>query len=87
MDFGFDRNDASVPFLYADVSKVQPGFQVSIVSDLRLADNLNLRFLPGISFGAREIVFYVDPDPSDNLSEWVEVDLSKNDDKSQASIQ
>jgi hypothetical protein len=40
------------------VSKVLPGFQVSIVSDLRLNENWNLRFLPGISFGSREIYFY-----------------------------
>jgi len=66
MDFGFDRNWEADSFLYADISKVQPGFQVSMVSDLRLADNLNLRFMPGISFGAREIVFY---DPAQNYAE------------------
>ncbi|MFH0756231.1 MAG: porin family protein [Bacteroidota bacterium] len=58
MDLGIKRNYDADPFLYADISNVQPGFQVSIVSDLRLSENWNLRFLPGISFGSREIAFY-----------------------------
>jgi hypothetical protein len=58
MDLGIKRNYEAQDFIYADVSKVLPGFQVSIVSDLRLNENWNLRFLPGISFGSREIYFY-----------------------------
>lgn len=58
MDLGITRNYDAEDFLYADVSKIQPGFQVSIVSDLKLSENWNLRFLPGISFGAREITYY-----------------------------
>ncbi len=58
MDVGITRNYAADPFLYADVSKLLPGFQVSAISDLRLNKNWNLRFLPGISFGSREIYFY-----------------------------
>ena len=58
MDVGFTRNYEAEFFKYADVSYLQPGFQVSIVSDLRLNKNWNLRFLPGISFGSREIWFY-----------------------------
>lgn len=58
MDVGFTRNYAAEDFLYADLSHLLPGFQVSIVSDLRLNKNWNLRFLPGISFGSREIYFY-----------------------------
>ena len=60
MDFGIRRpanslNDTSI---FADVSRISPGFQVSIVSDLRLADYFSLRFLPGITFGQRSIYFY-----------------------------
>ncbi|MEA3460927.1 MAG: outer membrane beta-barrel protein, partial [Bacteroidota bacterium] len=62
MDMGFTRNYEAEDFLYADISHLQPGFQVSIVSDLRLNKNWNLRFLPGISFGSREVYFY-DRDP------------------------
>ncbi|MCK4879351.1 MAG: PorT family protein [Bacteroidales bacterium] len=64
MDVGFIRNYdytseiAGQEFRYADLSHPLPGFQVSIVSDLRLNENWNLRFLPGISFGSREIYFY-----------------------------
>jgi len=58
MDVGFVRNYEADNFIYADVSHVLPGFQVSIVSDLRLDKNWNLRFLPGISFGSRELYFY-----------------------------
>jgi len=57
-DLGFIRNYEAEDFIYADVSNIQPGFQVSIVSDLRLNQNWNLRFLPGISFGSREITYY-----------------------------
>ena len=58
MDMGFTRNYEAEDFLYADLSHLQPGFQVSIVSDARITENWNLRFLPGISFGSREIWFY-----------------------------
>ena len=62
MDFGIRRPDLTdtVPLklLYTDVSRISPGFQVSIVSDLRLADYFSLRFLPGIAFGQRTLYFY-----------------------------
>ena len=58
MDVGVTRNYEAEDFMYADLSYLQPGFQVSIVSDARINKNWNLRFLPGISFGSREIWFY-----------------------------
>ncbi len=61
MDFGFKRPSLVTDTIYyADVSKPRPGFQVSIVSDLRMGDRLSLRFLPGITFGSREFSFYDD---------------------------
>ncbi|MDX2431274.1 MAG: outer membrane beta-barrel protein, partial [Bacteroides sp.] len=63
MDVALDRNYAATDFVYADLTRLQPGFQVTVVSDLRLNQNWNLRFLPGISFGAREISYY-DFDPN-----------------------
>ncbi len=55
--------------LIPDVSKIMPpGFQVQIISDLRLAENLNLRFLPGISFGQRDLSFYRYPDGTKDIS-------------------
>lgn len=42
-----------------DIATLLPGFTVGIVSNLRLTENLDLRFLPGLSFGNRKIVFNV----------------------------
>jgi hypothetical protein len=58
MDFGIRRPVMVDSSIFADVSRISPGFQVSIVSDLRLADYLSLRFLPGITFGQRTLYFY-----------------------------
>ena len=60
MDFGFRRPDITTndTMLFADVSKPNPGFQVSIVSDLRLGERFTLRFLPGITFGSRTLHYY-----------------------------
>jgi hypothetical protein len=59
MDFAFKRPAIpSETSYFADVSNPSPGFQVSIVSDLRMGDRFSLRFLPGITFGSRELSFY-----------------------------
>lgn len=59
MDLAIQRNyDTEDEFIYADVSQAGYGFQVSIVSDLRLSDDWNLRFLPGISFSQISISYY-----------------------------
>lgn len=54
----------------ADIASLTPGFTVGIVSNLRLARNLDLRFLPGLSFGNRKILYNVpihDLNNSDNV--------------------
>jgi hypothetical protein len=43
--------------LYGEVLNLQPGINIGIVSNLRLRKYLDLRFLPGISFGQRDLVF------------------------------
>lgn len=43
----------------ADVFQLTPGFTVSIVSNLRLGEYFDLRFLPGLSFGNRKVVYNV----------------------------
>lgn len=58
MDFGIRRPELDTTLFFADVSRISPGFQVSIVSDLRLSDYFSLRFLPGITFGQRTLYFY-----------------------------
>jgi hypothetical protein len=73
MDFSMKRtlkhdpisNDTLIP----DVSSIiPPGFQVQIVSDVRLGENFNLRFLPGISFGQRNLSFYYLSNGSKDIS-------------------
>jgi len=56
MDFGIQRV-ASPQQLYADVVP-RYGFQVNVVSDLRLTDYWTLRFLPGINLGDRAFYYY-----------------------------
>lgn len=41
----------------SDVAKVLPGFTVGIITSLRLSNDFNLRFLPGLSFGERQLTF------------------------------
>ncbi len=49
--------DASV--IRADLPKLVPGFSVGIVSSLRLGNYFDLRFLPGMSFGERRLVYNI----------------------------
>ncbi len=49
-----DNSDILIP----EINDLVPGFHVGIVSNLRLTDNLDFRFLPGIALGHRNILFY-----------------------------
>ncbi len=44
--------------LVASVSKPSPGFHIQVVSNYRLGEYFDLRFLPGVSFGQRTLNFY-----------------------------
>ena len=44
--------------LYPEVAKLNPGINIQIVTDLRPAKYLDIRFLPGVSFGQRNIRYY-----------------------------
>lgn len=46
--------------LYPEVSVLNPGINIQIITDLRPANHLDIRFLPGVSFGQRVIMFYKD---------------------------
>lgn len=41
-------------------SKPIPGFVIGIVGNLRLSDYFDLRFLPGLQFGERQISYYLE---------------------------
>ncbi|WP_163322046.1 type IX secretion/gliding motility protein PorT/SprT [Draconibacterium mangrovi] len=43
----------------SDVATLVPGFTVGIVTSMRLSKDFNLRFLPGLSFGERQLTFNV----------------------------
>ncbi|HVN57432.1 MAG TPA: porin family protein [Bacteroidales bacterium] len=60
MDFNITPSLANMQkdSLYPSVSKLNPGINIQIVTDLRLNNYMDLRFLPGVSFGERNIRFY-----------------------------
>ncbi len=44
--------------LYPEVSLLNPGINIQIVTNLRPAKYLDIRFLPGVSFGQRVVRYY-----------------------------
>lgn len=68
MDFSLKRPALSTinDTMFADVSRLEPGFQVSIVSELKINDDLALRFLPGLNFGQRNLNFIKPNGESEN---------------------
>lgn len=44
----------------ASVSKPTPGFHIQVVSNYRLGEYFDFRFLPGVSFGQRTLNFFID---------------------------
>jgi len=60
MDFNITPSlkNYQVDSLYPSVSVLNPGISIQIVTDLRPANHLDIRFLPGVSFGQRVIRFY-----------------------------
>jgi hypothetical protein len=58
MDFNIKMNSDSG--LDAEVVSLKPGLNIQIVTDYRPATYLDIRFLPGVSFGQRNINFYQD---------------------------
>lgn len=61
MDFNiFPSEIAGNYVIVSDVAKLQPGFHVHALSNLRLGEYFDLRFLPGISFGGERHIEYID---------------------------
>jgi hypothetical protein len=60
MDFTVVHNEAHYNHdsLFAEVDKLRPGFNINIVSNLKLNEMFDLRFLPGVSFGQRNLLFH-----------------------------
>lgn len=67
MDFNItpSHTNSSADTLYPDVSALTPGINIQIVTNLRAGKYFDVRFLPGVSFGQRNIRFYrIDPNIS-----------------------
>jgi hypothetical protein len=60
MDFNITPSlgNMQVDSLYPEVSALNPGINIQIVTDLRPGRYFDIRFLPGVSFGQRNIRFY-----------------------------
>ncbi len=60
MDFTITNSyaDYQTDSLLANVTRLTPGFHIQAVSAARLSDHFELRFLPGVAFGQRELIFY-----------------------------
>ncbi len=60
MDFYVTNRNApqNADTLFANVNNLLPGFNVSVVTNLRLMKYLDLRFLPGLAFGQRDLYYY-----------------------------
>jgi len=61
MNFSLKRApfDPKIDSVKSIIPKPQQGFQITIISDLRLSNNANIRFYPGLSFGERQLLYKI----------------------------
>ena len=52
-------------------SNPAPGFVISIVSNMRLSDNFDLRFIPSLTFGDRDLVYVIKTYRKESESEMI----------------
>lgn len=66
-NFGFTRSveNYNQYKIYPDLTKLQPGFNVHIVSELRLHKYFGLRCLPGLTFVQRDLIFIKKLNPNE----------------------
>ncbi len=60
MDFNARMNPLDTNNLTAEVVTLKPGINIQIVMDYRPATYFDIRFLPGVTFGQRNLNFYKD---------------------------
>jgi hypothetical protein len=58
MDFNAKMNPSDTNNWTAEVVSLKPGLNIQIVTDYRPTTYLDFRFLPGVSFGQRNLNFY-----------------------------
>jgi hypothetical protein len=67
MDFNIKSSPMAIDSgIYTEVSTLRPGFHVHALSNLRITDNFDLRFTPGIAFGGVREINYQLSDPASN---------------------
>jgi len=61
MNFSLKRKpfNPQVDSVKSIIPHPQQGFQITIISDLRLSNNANIRFYPGLSFGERQLFYQI----------------------------
>ncbi len=59
MHFGVTESFTEIDgkIYYAEVSQLRPGFSVGVITDLRLHQYFNLRFVPSLHFGERRLAY------------------------------
>ena len=59
-DFNTNVSDEyyAVDSLYPEVSMLQPGINIQVIVDYKPLKYVDIRFLPGVSFGQRNLMFY-----------------------------
>jgi hypothetical protein len=62
MDFGIwvspDALKGPPPDTFPELNRLFPGVEIGIVTNFRLSEYLDFRFLPGISLGQRNLLYY-----------------------------
>jgi hypothetical protein len=60
MDFKItpSYSNYQIDSLIPEVTSLDPGINIQIVTDFRPANYFDIRFLPGVSFGQRNVVYY-----------------------------
>jgi len=60
MDFKITPSTSAyaIDSLYPEVTRLNPGINIQVVTDYHPSPSIDIRFLPGVSFGQRIITFY-----------------------------
>ena len=60
MDFKIvpSQNAFMTDSLFPEITSLNPGINIQIVTDYHPSPSIDIRFLPGVSFGQRNVVFY-----------------------------
>lgn len=72
MNFAIKNNPDIKQFdsVYVVESKPDIGFTLGIVSNLHIGDNFDLRFIPGLSFGSRNMTYTLKTHKNDTVTEF-----------------